>query len=59
MDAQQNQQKIKGVGGENTWGEQVQPQYTTTPQEWTYDFKIQPLHGNEDPVKQLEQRWFD
>ena len=51
--------KLMGVGGDTTWGAQVHPQYTITPQEWTYDFTIQPLHGNEDPVKQLEQRWFD
>ena len=51
--------KLMGVGGDTTWGAQVHPQYTITPNEWKYDFTIQPLNGNDDPVKQLEKRWFD
>ena len=32
-----------GVGGDNTWGAQVHPEYTITPHEWQYSFTIQPL----------------
>lgn len=29
-----------GVGGDNTWGAQVHPEYTITPHEWNYTFTI-------------------
>ena len=29
-----------GVGGDNTWGAQVHPEYTITPHEWQYSFTI-------------------
>ncbi|MGM9699790.1 MAG: glycoside hydrolase family 2 TIM barrel-domain containing protein [Prevotella sp.] len=29
-----------GVGGDNTWGAQVHPEYTITPREWNYSFTI-------------------
>lgn len=29
-----------GVGGDNTWGAQVHPEYTITPHEWNYSFTI-------------------
>ncbi len=32
-----------GVGGDNTWGAQVHPEYTITPQEWQYSYIIRPL----------------
>lgn len=32
-----------GVGGDNTWGAQVHPEYTITPEACTYSFTIQPL----------------
>lgn len=32
-----------GVGGDNTWGAQVHPEYTITPEACTYTFTIQPL----------------
>lgn len=32
-----------GVGGDNTWGAQVHPEYTITPDACTYTFTIQPL----------------
>lgn len=31
-----------GVGGDNTWGAQVHPEYTITPKEWKYSFTIEP-----------------
>ena len=48
-----------GVGGATTGGAKVHTQYKRPPNEWKYDFTIQPLNGNDDPVKQLEKRWFD
>lgn len=32
-----------GVGGDNTWGAQVHPEYTITPHEWNYTFTIKKL----------------
>lgn len=32
-----------GVGGDNTWGAQVHPEYTITPHEWQYSFTISPI----------------
>lgn len=32
-----------GVGGDNTWGAQVHPEYTITPHEWKYSFTLSPL----------------
>ncbi len=29
-----------GVGGDNTWGAQVHPEYTITPHEWSYSFTL-------------------
>lgn len=29
-----------GVGGDNTWGAQVHPEYTITPHEWKYSFTL-------------------
>lgn len=30
-----------GVGGDNTWGAKVHPEYTITPHEWNYSFTIE------------------
>ena len=32
-----------GVGGDNTWGAQVHPEYTITPHEWEYSYTLQPI----------------
>ena len=34
-----------GVGGDNTWGAQVHPEYTITPKEWKYSFTLQPINS--------------
>ena len=34
--------KQMGVGGDNTWGAQVHPEYTITPHEWKYSFTLAP-----------------
>lgn len=33
----------QGVGGDNTWGAQVHPEYTITPSQLEYTFKISPI----------------
>lgn len=35
--------RLMGVGGDNTWGAQVHPEYTITPQEYAYTFLIEPI----------------
>lgn len=35
--------RLMGVGGDNTWGAQVHPEYTITPHAWTYGFTISRL----------------
>ena len=30
-----------GVGGDNTWGAKIHPEYTITPHEWNYSFSIE------------------
>ncbi len=32
-----------GVGGDNTWGAQVHPEYTITPHAWCYGFSLTPV----------------
>ena len=50
--------KQMGVGGDNTWGAQVHPEYTITPQEWQYSFTLQPLGAKDDAAEQAHKRWF-
>ena len=35
--------RLMGVGGDNTWGAEVHPEYTITPKEWTFSYTISPL----------------
>lgn len=37
-----------GVGGDNTWGAQVHPEYTITPNPMSYSFTIYPVGSNSD-----------
>lgn len=36
--------RMMGVGGDNTWGAQVHPEYTITPEEYNYSFTLQAIH---------------
>lgn len=36
--------KMMGVGGDNTWGAQVHPEYTVSPKEYRYRFSLSALH---------------
>ena len=47
-----------GVGGDNTWGAQVHPEYTITPCAWQYSFTIQPLNAQSDAVEMSHKVWF-
>lgn len=47
-----------GVGGDNTWGAQVHPEYTVTPHEWKYSFTLQPLGAKDDAAEQAHRCWF-
>lgn len=47
--------KQMGVGGDNTWGAQVHPEYTITPQEWKYSFTLQPLGAKEDAAEKAHK----
>lgn len=35
---------MMGVGGDNTWGAQVHPEYTITPRDYSYTFTIRPIN---------------
>lgn len=50
--------KQMGVGGDNTWGAKVHPEYTITPQEWKYSYTLQPLKANDDAAEKAHQNWF-
>lgn len=47
-----------GVGGDNTWGAQVHPEYTITPEAISYTFTLQPLIKDENPADKAQKRWF-
>ena len=47
-----------GVGGDNTWGAKVHPEYTITPADRSYSFTIQPLAANQDAAQLAHTRWF-
>ena len=47
-----------GVGGDNTWGAQVHPEYTITPHAWEYSFTLQPLNAQSDAVQLSHKAWF-
>ena len=38
--------KMMGVGGDNTWGAKVHPEYTISPNPMHYSFTMIPLSGN-------------
>ncbi|WP_286845771.1 MULTISPECIES: glycoside hydrolase family 2 TIM barrel-domain containing protein [unclassified Proteiniphilum] len=50
--------RLMGVGGDNTWGAQVHPEYTITPKEWKYSFTLQPLNAKDDAVQEANNSWF-
>lgn len=47
-----------GVGGDNTWGAQVHPEYTITPEPISWSFTLQPLNANDDPAEKAHKKWF-
>ena len=49
---------LMGVGGDNTWGAQVHPEYTISPTDRSYSFTIQPLSSTQDAAQLAHKRWF-
>ena len=47
-----------GVGGDNTWGAKVHPEYVVLPTDRSFSFTIQPLHKGDDAVVKSHHRWF-
>lgn len=47
-----------GVGGDNSWGAQVHPEYTITPLPRKYSFVIQPVDIAESISRQARRVWF-
>ena len=47
-----------GVGGDTSWGAQVHPEYTITPEARKYSFTIQPINASQRIDEQARQRWF-
>ena len=47
-----------GVGGDTTWGAQVHPEYTISPEEISYSFTLSPIQPNEDINNQVLKSWF-
>ncbi len=47
-----------GVGGDNSWGAQIHPEYTITPHEWSYNFTLQPLRSTDDPAELVRRSLF-
>lgn len=47
-----------GVGGDNTWGAQVHPEYTITPEDRTYSYTIEYIPSGRDVVELSHKKWF-
>ena len=47
-----------GVGGDNTWGAQVHPEYTITPHAWEYGFELSPLSADMDASEEALRSGF-
>lgn len=47
-----------GVGGDNTWGAQVHPEYTITPEDRSYSYTIEYIPMGKDPVEMSHKKWF-
>lgn len=47
-----------GVGGDNTWGAEVHPEYTITPHAWEYSFTILPLDAQSNAAEEARKAWF-
>lgn len=50
--------KQMGVGGDNTWGAQVHPEYTISPQKYNYSFTIVPIFSEAEIGSKAQKKWF-
>jgi len=49
--------KQTGVGGRDSWGARPLPQYTLSPQDYSYGFRMRPLDPDDDPMTLSRQRF--
>ena len=47
-----------GVGGDNSWGAQVHPEYTITPRSYSYRFTTIPVTNRSDLAELATTKWF-
>ena len=47
-----------GVGGDTTWGAQVHPEYTLSPEEIAYSFTLVPIKSQDNLDEKTLKRWF-
>ena len=45
--------RMMGVGGDNTWGAQVHPEYTISPEEMHFSFVMTPVKSNQKDLSDL------
>jgi beta-galactosidase len=48
--------KQTGVGGEDSWGALPYPQYTLSPKDYSYRFRIRPLDQGDDAMALSKRR---
>jgi beta-galactosidase len=49
--------KQTGVGGDNSWGARTHKKYTLVPSNYSYQFRLRPITGEDDP-KELNKQQF-
>jgi beta-galactosidase len=47
-----------GVGGDNSWGARVHPQFTLTDDHYEYEYRLRPLAPEDDPIAFYKQSVF-
>ena len=50
--------KQMGVGGDNSWGALVHPEYTLPAKEYSYSFRLRPFSPDEEPLTKLSRQAF-
>jgi beta-galactosidase len=50
--------KQMGVGGDNSWGKRPHPEYRLPAGSYSYQFRLTPLDGIQDPGKLAKQKFF-
>jgi beta-galactosidase len=50
--------KQMGVGGDNSWGALVHPEYTLPAKEYSYSFRLRPFSPDDEPLTKLSRQAF-